>query len=286
MKQHQNQFAETEGKARNLFPFTLIELLIVIAIIAILASMLLPALNMVRKKATSISCLNNLHQLSLGCSLYAHDYKGYGPSLYRFGTNGTSIVCTWVNLVYPYLEHGKEMREANGAAARNRMFLCPASTRKLTDMINVKLCYGMNSFLTAYQSDTYYSSRAVRLTNVRYPSEHLMLADIGFNSGGCFHMSSAPECSIRHSPSNVSSPKDAYGNSTDWRMGSDWWTANGGSSAYLTNMVSVSGNASTVTARYLSWAGGLGGRGGGIKNFNCLPWNFDNVKNVYRPPSK
>jgi prepilin-type N-terminal cleavage/methylation domain-containing protein len=59
--------------------FTLIELLVVIAIIAVLASLLLPGLAAARRRADSIACVSNLHQLGLAIHLYVEDYQGHLP---------------------------------------------------------------------------------------------------------------------------------------------------------------------------------------------------------------
>ena len=101
----------TKNMMQKVRDFTLIELLITIAIIAILAGMFLPALNKAREKATAISCASNLRQITQGMLRYAIDNNEYIPGWIGFGEDAPESLRTltdgtpyfWRILICPYL---------------------------------------------------------------------------------------------------------------------------------------------------------------------------------------
>ena len=78
--------------------FTLIELLVVIAIIAILAAILLPALQSARERGKAASCISNLKQIGASNAQYVNDYDGYLPN-HNTSASGAPFITT---LIFPY----------------------------------------------------------------------------------------------------------------------------------------------------------------------------------------
>ncbi len=144
--------------------FTLIELLLVIAIITILTALLLPALNQARERGRAVTCLNQLKQIGLASQMYQDEYVGYYPGY--FGSSLTTFVAD----VSGYL--GIPKNKISDYAAVGKFFWCP-SDRVRADTSNRIYSYAQNLY-ARYNSPEIFLRRN---SQPKKPSEIIYFAD-------------------------------------------------------------------------------------------------------------
>jgi type II secretory pathway pseudopilin PulG len=139
--------------------FTVIELLVIIAIIAILAAILFPVFAQAREKARQSACASNTRQLAVGVLMYAQDYDEtlVPTAIASQSSDGTLRPA----LIHPYLKN-------------DHIRLCPSDS-------NSKLnSYGLNELIFADLTDPITGNHTVRtLAEIQSPSSTVMLAELG-----------------------------------------------------------------------------------------------------------
>jgi prepilin-type processing-associated H-X9-DG protein len=145
--------------------FTLVELLVVIGIIALLISILLPALSKARKSALTIKCASALRQVGMGFQLYANEQKGWWPCALYTPASGNNYVIDdnvydsvhrpyWFNFVAKYVNVVRAGNATSsvgidaGEARKSVLWGCPAWQQYQKGSIEVQLGYGMNIWPT------------------------------------------------------------------------------------------------------------------------------------------
>lgn len=159
--------------------FTLLELLVVVAIIGILAAVLLPALSRAKEEGKQTSCANNLRQVNLAIRLYADDWSDSLPVLPAHNPYPNGVGAYYKQLVKGYL--GLK----GPASPSEKVFICPSDPIMLTLLMHAFTSYTFNGYEVGPGAIPRITGQ--KLGAIKHPAEAVLAGEWPAFFGGSWH---------------------------------------------------------------------------------------------------